>query len=791
MKANYVAHLSDPARFVQVVPITHAPTLSKIHQTYRLSYLKDVMLARIIDDPTYTMLNSFIFFHQIDIVQHLQQDHRFLSALFALFEQPSDPYASDLFTKQREAILLLHQFCTLAKNLQLAPRQSFYRSMSDKGLLRALEVMLQRTAHLNGQDQSQQPATEVENAVRVTTIEILMMLIEHHPNSVRSYCLRSIPSSDDPSSPDSKETEQAGRSLVSFLIALLNTEEDLGIQAQMTEAIKVLAHAPNQSASDNTGGVLGTVDSGKGRQEDPEAERFLQYLYDHCISALFQPLLDLTDPNQQPSRLFPFGVFSKASDLLGFIDHAIELSCGRSGLCAQLCDLLVHFIGTHTFRSKYFVLSTPVCSRVARLFRSSQKHLSLGTFLFSNYDCVLLIWGLLTAAIRFYKATLVRKDDFYNRYLAKHDLIKPILDVAVGEVGKDNLVASACLDFFEHIRINNTKPLLNHIMEEYSEVIKSLAESETVFQLLVMKWEQNNEPPPEDTAEGRNVINRGGPYGGRQTGTLEAEEESYFNDSSSGEDDEEGLAHDGVEPRPELSPAVQMPTSKKRKIEDTRSKKRQRTDSAPTLLYAAHPSPSVKGSIVRSPALVFQEMAVKGSQRRARSNTSASAPAKPLVSYGEGDDEPKSPDTLERPGTPTLSKRLPEYPSTPPNVVRPRKSEPPDIHSTLGSPFQSIDDNIGEREDTEPRFSREGPPPSLKSLGEKRRREEEEDDVLANVERKRSKTHLGAKSSAAPSATNGSVAATTTKSKGGGFASGLTKLKLNFGLGGGSSKKSG
>ena len=37
------------------------------------------MLARILDDPTFSVLNSLIFFHQVDIVNHLQADDEFLA----------------------------------------------------------------------------------------------------------------------------------------------------------------------------------------------------------------------------------------------------------------------------------------------------------------------------------------------------------------------------------------------------------------------------------------------------------------------------------------------------------------------------------------------------------------------------------------------------------------------------------------------------------------------------------------------------------------------------------------
>lgn len=45
-----------------------------------------------------------------------------------------------------------------------------------------------------------------------------------------------------------------------------------------------------------------------------------------------------------------------------------------------------------------------------------------------------------------------RNDDFYNRFLIKNDLIGPVLEVAVQEKLNDNLLGSACLEFFEFIR---------------------------------------------------------------------------------------------------------------------------------------------------------------------------------------------------------------------------------------------------------------------------------------------------------------------------------------------------
>ena len=64
-----------------MVRIKDANIRRRIHQTYRLQYMKDVVLARILDDPTFSVLNSMIFFNQVEIVGHIQVNSEFLRDL--------------------------------------------------------------------------------------------------------------------------------------------------------------------------------------------------------------------------------------------------------------------------------------------------------------------------------------------------------------------------------------------------------------------------------------------------------------------------------------------------------------------------------------------------------------------------------------------------------------------------------------------------------------------------------------------------------------------------------------
>lgn len=90
MKASYRTHLSDPTHFTQVVPIRSHDLLAKIHQTHRLHYFKDVVLARILEDSTFSMLNSAIYFNEVDIVNEVAADSVLLKELFAVFDEEDE-----------------------------------------------------------------------------------------------------------------------------------------------------------------------------------------------------------------------------------------------------------------------------------------------------------------------------------------------------------------------------------------------------------------------------------------------------------------------------------------------------------------------------------------------------------------------------------------------------------------------------------------------------------------------------------------------------------------------------
>lgn len=60
--------LQSCVQFKEVVPISDPAIMAKIHQTYRIQYIKDVILPRSLDDATYTTLSSLALFNNVEVL---------------------------------------------------------------------------------------------------------------------------------------------------------------------------------------------------------------------------------------------------------------------------------------------------------------------------------------------------------------------------------------------------------------------------------------------------------------------------------------------------------------------------------------------------------------------------------------------------------------------------------------------------------------------------------------------------------------------------------------------------
>lgn len=66
------------------------------------------------------------------------------------------------------------------------------------------------------------------------------------------------------------------------------------------------------------------------------------------------------------------------------------------------------------------------------------------------------------------------KEEFYNRYLIKNNLFKPVLKLFVSNGYRYNLLDSAIIELFDYIRSEEITSLITHIIENYWDILKNI-----------------------------------------------------------------------------------------------------------------------------------------------------------------------------------------------------------------------------------------------------------------------------------------------------------------------------
>ncbi|KAM0294790.1 hypothetical protein ACHAO9_001227 [Fusarium lateritium] len=322
-KANHRHWLGNQGRYKEVVRIEDEQIRRKIHQTYRLQYLKDVVLARILDDPTFSVLNSLIFFNQVDIVQHLQANAAFLNELFGIFNTANNDQK-----RKKEAVLFIQQCCAIAKNIQPPARQTLYNNFIAHGLLQVIHFGLRHH----------------DVGVRVGATDILISIIDHDPQMIRQTLYRQIHENQTP--------------LTDSLIDLLLVEVDLGVKSQISEALKVLLDPgppPPMQTPENFAKANGEF---VGRQRpqgatDPQQDVFLHRFYERSAPRLFKPLVEL----------------EKRTDM--------NFTVQQASMFTYLVEILTFFVRQHNLRCKFYVMSNDIAKRISQLLACPEKFLRL------------------------------------------------------------------------------------------------------------------------------------------------------------------------------------------------------------------------------------------------------------------------------------------------------------------------------------------------------------------------------------------------------------------------------
>ncbi|CAO3571329.1 unnamed protein product [Mortierella alpina] len=347
--------LRNGSKYKQLVPIKDQDIEQKIHQVFRLQFLRDIVLTRYLDDGLSSILGSLIFFHNIDIVNYIHQDRTFLSDLIGILRDDSE--TAD---RRRDVVRFIQQFCYIARTTQMPTRASIYRKLCQTGLFSVFEFAL----------------ADSEPRIRMAGVEITLSAMEHDSNLIRSHVVARA------DEPDRKQ-------LFEIIVDQFLTEQDSGIMTQFAEVIRILL---DMNIGLIEGGMAMTTD-GAGYL-DQEGNKFLDLFYSAYIHKLVSPLMALSNDAT---------VFERA----------------RASRCENVCHIMSFIVRQHSYRSRNFILSNDFVQQTCLLLKNRDRHLRLVALKFlrtciglkdEDYNGHLIELGVFTNVMDLFLATQNRNN---------------------------------------------------------------------------------------------------------------------------------------------------------------------------------------------------------------------------------------------------------------------------------------------------------------------------------------------------------------------------------------------
>ncbi|XP_057958597.1 uncharacterized protein LOC131151368 [Malania oleifera] len=316
---HHRSFLKEHVVFKEAIPIKNPTVLSKIHQTYRVGYLKDVILPRVLDDATISNLNSIIHANYANVVSLLKDDSTFIQELFARLKSPTTSAES-----KKNLVYFLHEFCSVSKSLQVVQQHRLFRDLVNEGIFDII------TDALKSQDKR----------LVLTGTDILILFMNQDPNLLRSYIIR-----------------QEGIPLLGLLVKgmILDFGEDMN--CQFLEIIRSL---------------LDSYTLPPGSQNLPR-DAIVEVFYEKHLSQLIDVII-----SSCPLE----GVAQSVSVSAGSGGVAADQNGAKPEILSNICELLCFCVLHYPYRIKCNFLLNNVIDKVLLLTRRREKYLVVAAIRF-------------------------------------------------------------------------------------------------------------------------------------------------------------------------------------------------------------------------------------------------------------------------------------------------------------------------------------------------------------------------------------------------------------------------
>ncbi|XP_073918965.1 serine/threonine-protein phosphatase 4 regulatory subunit 3B-like isoform X1 [Castor canadensis] len=250
--------LTQNAKFKEVIPITNFELRQKIHQTYRVQYIHDILLPipSIFEKSLLSTLTTFIFLNKVEIVNMLQ-------------------------------VLFFKEICAFSQTLQPECKNALFQTLIQLEIISALKIVMS--------------IDDVQ--IKLTATEILAYLVEYSPSTIQGFVM------------EEAQEGEGNEVIINVIIKqmICDTDPELGGDVNMMELLRSLLDPENMLTTPNEcesseflnifykhcmhnliAPLLSATSEGKGKENDPfETEKNKNSPNNYQTAQLLDLILEL------------------------------------------------------------------------------------------------------------------------------------------------------------------------------------------------------------------------------------------------------------------------------------------------------------------------------------------------------------------------------------------------------------------------------------------------------------------------------------------------------------------
>ncbi|KAJ9060478.1 Platinum sensitivity protein [Entomophthora muscae] len=318
MKLGYRKYLEDASRFRQVIEISSPEILRRIHESFRLSYLKETVLSRSLDESLGSRLAALIGRRNRDVINFMVTHNDYLGRVFNLLDDDET-----LVSKKRDAILFTQHLCSLAKGEPPALVATLFRILSQKGLLPIFRFA----------------SSDTDVKVRVIGIEIVSIVVDYDPSQVRAII----------------NSHPQGQAFLNQLVEAFLAESSASVINQYADMLRSLLILHGSAVNPSFSNLAGADLTGN-RRRDPDLDIFVGIFYERYMPRLISPVLLLSEDMLNPT---------------------LKLNKKQEASVLAVCELMITFLRAHVERCRFFLLGSDFLIKAGLLLHTPAGHVKL------------------------------------------------------------------------------------------------------------------------------------------------------------------------------------------------------------------------------------------------------------------------------------------------------------------------------------------------------------------------------------------------------------------------------